>query len=74
MKCSSEWSFAPSVTFTDVLLSTSSPYLSSPVKQKVQAFEKHAVQGGSGTPTKYNTMPAKYVRIVDVVIVVDWHN
>lgn len=36
------------------------PYLSSPVKQRVQAFEKHA-QGG--TPTKYNTMPAKYVRI-----------
>lgn len=35
--------------------------MSSPVKQKVQLFEKHA-QGG-GTPNKYNTMPAKYVMI-----------
>lgn len=35
-----------------------SPYLSSPVKQRVQAFEKHA-QGG--TPAKFNTMPPKYV-------------
>lgn len=36
--------------------------MSSPVKQRVQAFEKHAALGVNGTPTKFNTMPAKYVR------------
>ncbi|CRK86348.1 CLUMA_CG000210, isoform A [Clunio marinus] len=34
------------------------PYMSSPVKQKVQAFEKHAVQ--SATPEKFKTLPGKY--------------
>lgn len=34
------------------------PYLSSPVKQRVQAFEKHANNGS--TPEKYHTLPSKF--------------
>lgn len=37
---------------------TFSPYLQSPVKQRVEAFEKHAIQG---TPEKFSTLPAKFV-------------
>jgi hypothetical protein len=38
----------------------SSPYLSSPVKQKVQAFEKHAFHTVP-TPEKYKATSSKYV-------------
>lgn len=34
------------------------PYLSSPVKQRVQAFEKHANNGS--TPEKFHTLPSKF--------------
>lgn len=34
------------------------PYLSSPVKQRVQAFEKHANNGS--TPERFHTLPSKF--------------
>lgn len=36
--------------------------MQSPVKQKVQAFEKHAVQ--APTPEKYKSQPGKYVSLL----------
>jgi len=43
-----------------IFLVPCSPYLSSPVKQKVQAFEKH----GATTPDKSKATSSKYVRIM----------
>lgn len=39
-----------------------SPYLQSPVKKKVEAFEKHAVQN-INTPEKLKPGAAKYVSV-----------